>query len=88
MKVEEYHGFIASHRTGNLMDINVSTITSILGFEPNIDDDPDKVENSWGFEVDGVKCAVWDWKGSHEYGQFSTFGPNEVFEKLFGTNYL
>lgn len=88
MKVEEYDGFIASNRTGNLYDINVSTINRILGFEPNQDDDPDKVENSWGFVVDGVKCAIWDWKGSQNYGQFSTFGPDDVFIKLFGTNYL
>jgi len=88
MKVEEYNGFIGSHRTGSLYDINVSTINRILGFEPNQDDDPDKVVNSWGFIVDGEKCAVWDYKGSHEFGQFSTYGPNEVFEKLFGTNYV
>jgi hypothetical protein len=87
MKVEEYDGWFSSHRTGTLYDINVETINRILGFEANSDDDPDKVVNSWRFMADEEQCAIWDYKGSHEYGQFSTFGPNEVFEKLFGTNY-
>lgn len=87
MKVKKYDGWFSSHRTGTLYDINVSTINSILGFEGDSADDPDKVENSWKFTVDGIRCAIWDYKGSQRFGQFSTFGPNEVFEKLFGTNY-
>lgn len=78
---------IGGHRTGTLYDINVETINKILGFEPNIEDDPDKVVNSWGFEVDGERCAIWDYKGSHLHGQFSTYGSHDVFDKLFGTNY-
>lgn len=88
MKVEQYDGWFSSHRTGTLYDINVSTINSILGFEPNSDDDPDKVVNSWKFTVDGEHCAIWDYKGSHKFGEFSTFGTSDIFEKLFGTNYL
>ena len=88
MKVEAYDGHIGSHRTGSLLDINVATISEVLGFEPNYDDDPDKVVNSWAFTVDDEKCAIWDYKGSHEHGTFSTYGPSEIFEKLFGTNYL
>lgn len=76
-----------AHQTGTLYDINVSTISNILGFEPNVEDDPMKVKNSWGFKVDGKLCGIWDYKGSEKYGQFSTFGPDEVFEKLFGSNY-
>jgi len=78
---------IAGHRTGTLYDINVETINRILGFEPNVVDDPDKVVNSWGFEVHGIPCAIWDYKGSHLHGQFSTFGPHRIFDKLFGSNY-
>lgn len=77
-----------AHRTGTLYDINVKTISNILGFEPNVQDDPDKVVNSWGFEVDGVHCAIWDYKGSHNFGSFSTFGPNEIFEKIFPAHYV
>ena len=79
---------VGAHRTGTLDDINAKTISEILGFEPNVQDDPDKVVNSWGFEVDGVFCGIWDYKGSHKYGSFSTFGPNEVFEKLFPAHYV
>lgn len=73
-----------SHRTGTLKEVTVADISRVLGFEANIEDDPDKVENSWGFTVDGERCAIWDYKGSHTYNSFSTFGPREVFEQLFG----
>jgi len=76
-----------SSRTGTLYDINVETINKILGFEPNVDDDPDKVVNSWGFMVDDKKFGIWDYKGSHHFGQFSTYGDPVVLEKLFGTNF-
>jgi hypothetical protein len=71
------------HRTGSLTGLNVADVTRILGFAPNCEDDPDKVENSWGFEVDGVLCGVWDYKGS----MFSTFGPADTLRKVFGANY-
>jgi len=77
-----------SHKTGVLMDINVETITKVLGFAPNFADDPYKVENSWAFEYKGHRCAIWDYKGSHLHGQFSTFGPNEVFKELFEAHYV
>jgi hypothetical protein len=75
-----------SHRTGSLKNINKTQIAEILGFEPNVSDDPYKVENSWGFTVDGVFGAIWDYKGSHRYGVFSTYGPKEIFVKLFGAD--
>jgi len=78
---------ISGFRTGTLYDIDVETINRILGFEPNVVDDPDKVVNSWAFDVDGERCAIWDFKGSHLHGQFSTYGSHDVFDKLFGTNY-
>jgi hypothetical protein len=54
-------------------------ITKILGFEPNVLDDPYKVKYSWGFTVDGVRCGIWDYKGD----RWSFFGPEEVAKKLF-----
>jgi len=75
-------------KTGTLYDINVATITQILGFGPNIDDDPSKVVNSWGFEIDGKKFGIWDYKGSHLFGQFSTYGNPEVLSKLFPAHYV
>lgn len=75
-------------KTGVLLDISANKISNILGFDPNVDDDPNKVVNSWGFTYDGIKCAIWDYKGSQFFGQFSTFGPRIVFDKLFGDHYV
>ena len=76
------------HRTGTLDDINVKAISEVLGFKPNVQDDPDKVKYSWGFTYEGIPCSIWDYKGSSEFGAFSTFGPDIVFEKLFPHNYV
>lgn len=73
--------------TGSLSGLSVADVTRILGFKANCEDDPDKVKNSWGFTVDGVRCGVWDYKGSQHAKQFSTFGPAEVLKKVFGDNY-
>ena len=75
------------HKTGELNDITVEEIVSVLGFMPNVDDDPSKVVNSWGFNYDGGPCGIWDYKGSHKFGQFSTYGPDHVFRKLFSPYY-
>lgn len=46
-------------------------IESVLGFAPNVQDDPDKVTMSWGFKLDGVRCGIWDYKGY----RWSVFDP-------------
>jgi hypothetical protein len=74
----------SSHRTGSLIHVDRKLITKLLGFAPNVEDDPDKVTASWAFTVDGVECAVWDYKGSFKYKRASTFGPIEALEKVFG----
>jgi hypothetical protein len=74
-------------RTGTLRNTSVEEINRILGFTPNVPDDPYKVVNSWGFKADGIPCGIWDYKGSHKAGQFSTDGPAEVFIALFGNKY-
>ena len=66
-----------------LTGLSVADVTRILGFAANCSDDPDKVQNSWGFTVDGVRCGVWDYKGF----KFSTFGPADALKKVFGANY-
>lgn len=90
-----------SCRTGTLTNTTVKEINEILGFEPNIEDDPDKVEHSWGFRVKWTtleakklntgnlrsNCGIWDYKGSHRVGQFSTYGDAVVFQKLFGNKF-
>lgn len=74
-------------RTGTLNNINIEKINVILGFEPNVEDDPDKVNHSWGFKAKGKNCGIWDYKGSEKYHQFSTYGPDEIFTELFGDHY-
>jgi hypothetical protein len=68
------------HLTGNIdRAYTVREITRILGFPPNVQDDPSKVKHSWGFTVDGQHCGIWDYKGC----RWSAFGPQEVFDTLF-----
>jgi hypothetical protein len=80
--------FVQSSRTGKLVGVTAADIINILGFKPNTQDDPDKVVNSWSFTLDGVDCAIWDYKGSHLYHEFSTFGPSDLFKKVFGILYV
>ena len=54
-------------------------INKILGFEPNVEDDPDKVVNAWGFKANGKHCAIWDYCGV----KWSTCGPEAIFKQLF-----
>lgn len=73
--------FAGPHKTGELPeDITPERIADVLGFAPNIDDDPSKVKFSWGFTYKGEQCGIWDYKGS----RWSTYGPHWVFAELFG----
>jgi hypothetical protein len=66
--------------TGNIdSGYTVADINRILGFKPNVKDDPYKVRHSWGFKADGKECGIWDYKGS----RWSTYGPKAVFNQLF-----
>lgn len=87
MKIEPVEKFFGTHRNGGLTDISKPQIDKILGFKANVIDDPDKVKYSWAFTVDGVKCAIWDYKGSYREKFYSTFGPADVLKKVFGDYY-
>lgn len=76
-----------THRTGGLSGISAGEISNILGFKPNVQDDPDKVVNSWAGEGDGEQFAIWDYKGSHRYNEFSTWGDADTLSSIFGSNY-
>jgi len=68
------------YRTGGLCSsVTPEEIAEALGFEANVDDDPDKVTQSWGFQCMGMDCGIWDYKGN----RWSTYGPAIVFEFLF-----
>jgi hypothetical protein len=72
-------------RTGEIKGYTATQISRILGFTPNVDDDPDKVSHSWGFLADGRQCGIWSYRGSEHVRIFSTYGPREVFDQLFPT---
>lgn len=78
---------VMSHKTGTLHGLTQREITQRLGFGPNVMDDESKVAFSWGFTLDGVDCAVWDWKGSHYDKKWSAFGPHDRMRELFGNHY-
>lgn len=80
--------FIRSHKTGSIMDLTKTEISNILGFKNNFGLSGDeKVTAEWRFEYQGVEMAIWDYKGSAKYKQWSTFGPPLLFKDLFGDNY-
>jgi hypothetical protein len=74
-------------RTGSLSKITKKEIVKILGFEPNVKDDEFKVKYSWGFTVNGRRCGVWDYKGSHKDGLWSTYGPAQELAAVFGNRF-
>jgi len=71
------------YRTGTIRGYSADEIENILGFPPNVEDDPDKVSHSWGFLADGLNCGIWSYKGSEMAKIFSTYGPQYVFDTLF-----
>ena len=63
-------------------DITPAQIKAKLGFEPNAKDDPYKVTMSWGFEIDGTQCGIWDYKGR----RWSVYDPSgHKIKQLFNT---
>lgn len=70
-----------SHRTGYLPDSwTRRQINSKLGFVANHG-------TEWEFQVTlpnkkKVKCAIWAYKGV----RWSTFGPQEAFDLIFGSD--
>jgi hypothetical protein len=72
-----------THFMDNIIGYTAEEINEKLGFKPNIEDDPFKVKYSWCFKVDGQLCAIWDWKMSYSFNQFSWFGPPAIKEQLF-----
>jgi hypothetical protein len=76
------------HRTGELTGVSFPEICTVLGFPPNVDDDPNKVKYSWGFTIDGENFGIWDYKGGWQYNEWSTYGNKAVLRELFGSEYV
>jgi len=64
------------------MYATLSEIESVLG-KANCADDTTKVKHSWGFEVDGIRCGIWDYYGSHKQGLWSVYGPLDTLREVF-----
>ena len=91
-----------SSRRGIIRDITAEEIEEIFGFASNfiitvVDDDPYKVVHSWAVDVSEVPgmftddtwtVHVWDYKGSHKFGQFSVCGEPFILEMIFGDRYV
>ena len=74
---------IMSYKQGSLINLTKAQIQRALGFAPNVQDDEDKVAYSWGFDVDGNPCAIWDYKGSHRFNRWSYYDPAGVLPAIF-----
>jgi hypothetical protein len=77
---------IGNSRTSTVSGLTAKEVEALIGFPANCDDDAYKVKYSWGFTVNGVRCGVWDYKGSHEFNQFSAWGPLLALKQVFGNN--
>lgn len=74
----------AGRRTGSLAYTGEGDISARLGFQPTRHSVEGISDQEWLFTVDGVQCAIWDWRGAGRHGCWSTFGPASVFAALFG----
>lgn len=88
LKIVPVNGVDGSHRTGGIEGLTKAQIDGILGFKPNVQDDPSKVKHSWAFSALGSDCAVWDYKGSHRLKRWSAYGPDAVLREVFGDAYV
>lgn len=81
--------FVSSHKQGTLVGLKKADIDRALGFSHTSDGDGGyKVKYDWCFTADGVECAIWDWKGSDRDGEWSFYGPKEVFQRIFGSHHV
>jgi len=88
VKIKKDDKFHSSFRTGCIRPIDHKDITKILGFR-GTQGDPDKVKREWRFTVDGIPCAIWDYKDSHKapYYQYSCYMPALIGTQLFGDKF-
>ena len=78
------------YRTGTLKGLTLADIQRMLSaVEPDSRPTADrKVSITWRFIAIGKTCGIWNYRRSHEMrGELSTFGPDEIFQTLFGKAY-
>jgi hypothetical protein len=87
MKITKAHPSVdhVMFRTGSV-HLSKDEITRTLGFGPSTEDGA-KVKYMWRFYVDGVLCAVWDYKGSGRQGEHSIYAPALIGKALFDSSF-
>jgi hypothetical protein len=75
-------------KTGTV-NISYQDLIDTIGFPENVQDDPDKVEASWGFkDQHNRKAFVWCYKiGKHKCFGWSTTGDKNLLRDLFGDRF-
>jgi hypothetical protein len=88
MKITKAKEFISSFRTGIITGMSKNVIDSVVGFKgKKIKSGDGKVTIEWQFQADGVDCAIWDYKGSAKYAQYSAYMPASIGRALFAAAY-
>jgi hypothetical protein len=88
MKITKAKEFISSFRTGIITGMSKNVIDSVLLIKgKKVKSGDGKVTIEWRFDVDGVACAIWDYKGSAKYDQYSAYMPAIIGRALFGAAY-
>lgn len=88
MKITKAKEFISSFRTGIITGMSKNVIDSVLLIKgKKVKSGDGKVTIEWRFQADGVDCAIWDYKGSAKYDQYSAYMPATIGQALFGAAY-
>ena len=88
MKITKAKEFISSFRTGVITGMSKNVIDSVLSIKgKKVKSGDGKVTIEWQFHVDGVPCAIWDYKGSAKYNQYSAYMPAYIGRALFAAAY-
>jgi hypothetical protein len=78
------------YRTGTLKGLTLTEIQEMLpDIQPDTRPSADrKVTILWRFLADDKPCGIWNYRRGYEVlGELSTFGPDGVFDRLFGKAY-
>lgn len=80
---------IGACRTGTVA-ASYKDLIDTIGFEENVEDDPDKVEASWGFQDQhGRKAFLWCYKqGKNFCTSWSSYGDDKLLKELFGKRFI
>ena len=78
------HDAPGDYRQHLIHGLTPDQIKARLGFAANVEDDPETVDLSWGFTVDGIRCGVWRYVGGMQPRSWSAFGPLDVLQFVFG----